>query len=72
MHTITSQLTHVRVTLDIRIWDDYELPNREEWSDILGLEGNESVDVDVRNISDEADDIYAQAWRPTLTHNKTL
>ena len=48
-------LTHtkrlIRVTLDIECYEDLDLDNIE-WNDVLGLEGDEAVDVRVTDYSD--------------------
>ena len=41
----------VSVTLDIECYDDLEL-NDINWSDILGLEGDESVDISIEEFTD--------------------
>ncbi len=41
----------VSVTLDIECYDDLDLENIN-WSDILGLEGDENVDVTTEEIRD--------------------
>ena len=41
----------VSVTLDIECYDDLELKDIN-WSDILGLEGDENVDVSIRETAD--------------------
>ena len=56
-----SQTSHIRVTLDVHIRDDYELPGNDiEWAEMLGLEGNESVEAEVK-IIDEASRIYEES-----------
>ena len=49
MYTHTKRL--IRVTLDVECYDDLDLDNIE-WHDILGLEGDEDVDVRVTDYSD--------------------
>ena len=39
-----AQKRRVRVTLDIECYDDLDLKSFE-WNDILGLEGDEKVDI---------------------------
>ena len=39
-----TQKRRVRVTLDIECYDDLDLKSFE-WNDILGLEGDENVDI---------------------------
>ena len=41
----------VRVTLDIECYDDLDLQNIN-WSDILALEGDENVDISIKDLSD--------------------
>ena len=41
----------VSVTLDIECYDDLELEDIN-WSDILGLEGDEKVDISIRELAD--------------------
>jgi hypothetical protein len=41
----------VCVTLDIECYDDLEL-NNINWSDILGLEGDESVDISIKELTE--------------------
>lgn len=50
-HMITHAKRLVRVTLDIECYEDLDLDNIE-WSDVLGLEGDEVVDVSVKDYSD--------------------
>lgn len=53
-----SHTSHIRVTLDLHVCDDYQLPEDvSEWAELLGLEGNESVEAEVKTI-DEASRIY--------------
>ena len=41
---------HVQITLDMYIYDDLDLPSGdEEWSKLLGLEGDEALSVSVKN-----------------------
>jgi hypothetical protein len=62
MHTSMSHTSHVRVTLDLYVCDDYQMPDDDsEWAELLGLEGNESVEAEVKTI-DEASKIYEEAW----------
>jgi len=43
-----AQKRHVQVTLDMYVYDDLELPqNDDEWSKLLGLEGDEALTADV-------------------------
>jgi hypothetical protein len=49
MPTHTKRL--IRVTLDIECYEDLDLDNIE-WNDVLGLEGDEDVDVRVTDYSD--------------------
>ena len=41
----------VSVTLDIECYDDLDLEDIN-WSDILGLEGDEKVDISIRELAD--------------------
>ena len=41
----------VRVTLDIMCYDDLELEDLD-WKDLLELEGDESVDISIKDYSD--------------------
>lgn len=41
----------VRVTLDIECYDDLELENID-WRDILTLEGDENVDISIKDYSE--------------------
>ena len=41
----------VSVTLDIECYDDLDLESLD-WNDILGLEGDENVDVSIRETAD--------------------
>ena len=50
MHTLT-QKRLVRVTLDIMCYDDLDLKS-VDWDDTLGLEGDECVDVDIKDLSE--------------------
>jgi hypothetical protein len=49
-HTV-AQKRLVRVTLDIMCYDDLDLES-VKWDDTLGLEGDECVDVDIRDLSE--------------------
>lgn len=49
-HTL-AQKRLVRVTLDIMCYDDLDIQNIN-WIDTLGLEGDESVDVDIKDYSE--------------------
>lgn len=41
---------HVQITLDMYIYDDLDLPAGDEgWAKLLGLEGDESLSVSVKN-----------------------
>ncbi len=41
----------ISVTLDIECYDDLNLEDIN-WNDILGLEGDENVDISIREIAD--------------------
>ena len=44
-----SHTSHIRVTLDLYVCDDYQMPEDDsEWAELLSLEGNESVEVNTR------------------------
>ena len=49
-HTL-AQKRQVRVTLDIMCYDDLDLES-VNWSDVLGLEGDETVDVQLKDYSE--------------------
>ena len=49
LDTMIAQKRLVRVTLDIECYDDLDL-DAFNWADILDLEGNESVDVTIREL----------------------
>ena len=49
-HTV-AQKRLVRVTLDIMCYDDLDLES-VNWSDTLGLEGDETVDVQLKDYSE--------------------
>ena len=49
-HTL-AQKKMVRVTLDIMCYDDLDLKSID-WTDTLGLEGDECVDVDINDHSE--------------------
>jgi hypothetical protein len=42
---------HVQVTLDIECYDDLDLENLN-WKDLLGLEGDENVDISIKDTAD--------------------
>ena len=43
---------HVRVILDMYVYDDIEIPeNQETWAEILGLEGDEEVSFHIKDYS---------------------
>ena len=48
-------LTHtkrlVRITLDVECYDDF-CPEDLDWNDILGLEGDENVDISIKDYAD--------------------
>jgi hypothetical protein len=48
-------LTHtkrlVRITLDVECYDDFH-PEDLDWNDILDLEGDENVDVTIKDYAD--------------------
>jgi len=50
-HMLTHTKRLIRVTLDIECYEDLDLDNIE-WNDVLGLEGDEDVDVRVTDYSD--------------------
>lgn len=41
----------IRVTLDIECYDDLDLDSLD-WKDLLDLEGDESVDISIKDLSD--------------------
>ena len=41
----------VRITLDVECYDDLDLDSLD-WKDLLDLEGDESVDVSIKDFSD--------------------
>jgi len=41
----------ISVTLDIECYEDLDLQNIN-WNDILGLEGDENVDISIRETAD--------------------
>ena len=41
----------VSVTLDIECYDDFPLEELD-WKDVLGLEGDENVDVSIQELAD--------------------
>jgi hypothetical protein len=45
---MTAQKRHVRVTLDITCYDDLDVEDIR-WRELLQLEGNEDVDVSIRD-----------------------
>ena len=47
MYTLTKRT--IRVTLDVECYDDLELENYD-WNEVLGLEGDESVHVNMEEI----------------------
>ena len=47
MYTHTKR--HVRITLDIECYDDLELEDLN-WRDILTLEGDEEVDISIKEL----------------------
>ena len=47
----TAQKRLVRVTLDIVCYDDLELEDIN-WKDLLELEGDEEVDISIKDYSD--------------------
>ena len=49
-YTLT-QKRMVRVTLDIMCYDDFPLEDLE-WKDLLGLEGDEKVDISIKELAD--------------------
>jgi len=63
LHTDTMHNTHeihmyrtptkriVRVTLDLMCYDDLDIEDID-WKDILGLEGNEDVNVSIKDYTD--------------------
>ena len=54
-HTITHTITHkrtVRVTLDIECYEDLDVES-QDWRELLDLQGDESVEVSVRDYSDD-------------------
>jgi hypothetical protein len=53
MHMYKTNTTKriVRVTLDLMCYDDLDLEDMD-WKDILGLEGDEDVNVSIKDYSD--------------------
>ena len=49
--TYLPQKTRYRITLDLEVFDDEFDPHQIDWSDVLKLEGGESVDAYVENLS---------------------
>ena len=47
----THQTRMVRVTLDLMCYEDLDLDNLD-WSELLGLEGDEDINVTVKDYSD--------------------
>jgi len=41
----------VSVTLDIECYEDLDL-KRNNWSDVLGLEGDENIDISIKDTAD--------------------
>ena len=41
----------VEITLDVECYEDLDLENIN-WNDILGLEGDENVDISIRETAD--------------------
>ena len=41
----------VSVTLDIECYDDFPLEDLD-WKDLLGLEGDEKIDVSIKELAD--------------------
>ena len=41
----------VRITLDVECYDDLDLDSLD-WKDLLDLEGDETVDVNIKDFSD--------------------
>jgi hypothetical protein len=48
---MVAQKRLVRVTLDIMCYDDLELEDLD-WKDLLELEGDESVDISIKDYTD--------------------
>lgn len=48
---MVAQKRLVRVTLDIMCYDDLELEDLD-WKDLLELEGDEEVDISIKDYSD--------------------
>jgi hypothetical protein len=45
-----AQKRHVRVTLDMYVYDDLELPQGDEnWAKLLGLEGDEELYTTIKD-----------------------
>ena len=51
MTVMIAQKRLVRVTLDIECYDDLDLSDLN-WTDILGLEGDESVHSSIKELGD--------------------
>ena len=52
MHAhMVAQKRLVRVTLDIMCYDDLDVEDLD-WKDLLQLEGDESVDISIKDYSD--------------------
>ena len=49
MYTLHKRI--VSVTLDIECYDDLDLESLD-WNEVLGLEGDENVNVNIRELAD--------------------
>jgi hypothetical protein len=45
-----AQKQRVRITLDIECYDDLNF-SKIDWEKVLGIEGDESVDVDIKEVN---------------------
>jgi len=50
-HMLTHTKRLVRITLDVECYDDFH-PEDLDWNDILDLEGDENVDVTIKDYAD--------------------
>ena len=50
-HMLTHAKRLVRITLDVECYDDFH-PEDLDWNDILDLEGDENVDVTIKDYAD--------------------
>lgn len=45
-----AQKQRIRITLDIECYDDLNF-NKIDWEKVLGIEGDERVDVDIKEVN---------------------